>query len=297
MKTQWQMVYNGGIGDLFTFESHLSGEKKDSLEAIYWRHENREIIEPLMALNPKLKHVKHYDGWKVQPPDDAYVWRLFECFANDCKHYYGSSFLKLPNIDISEFNLPEDFFVILPSTPANCPSFRQLRDLSTEEWALILDELEVQRIPAVVVNGPGGDPAPEHELIIDIQGQTTYAQSIEILKHGVGFMGIASSLTVLASQLFKPTAMLVKGPEDNLHMHKNLYFAPHKHFRFLRKHLVNDPYIYPEESIGKVLVEVLKLGLYQGKWISPGEQIWVEREVAFRWDNRDFARIIDDPNE
>lgn len=290
----WSLIFNGGIGDFFVMESHWIGEKKDALEAIYWRHENRNILQPLIEQNPKLKHVKHFDGWKVQPPENAYEWRLFECFANDCSQYVGSSFLKLPNIKIDQFDLPSEFFLILPSTPANCQAHRQVRDLDQSEWALILDELEEQGIPGVVVNGPGADPAPIHDLIVDLQGQTTYAQSIEIMKHAVGFMGIASSLTVLASQLFQPNAMLVKGPEDNLQMHKHLYFAPITYFHFLRKHLVDDPYFYPAESLGKILVEVLKLGLYQGQWISPGQQIWVEPEVGYRWEQRNFARILDD---
>ena len=51
----------------------------------------------------------------------------------------------------------------------------------------------------------------EHDLIQDYTNRFGMRQSIEIIRNAVGFIGSASSLSVIAYQLLEETQIIIKG--------------------------------------------------------------------------------------
>src|SRR5262249_27610517 len=138
--------------------------------------------------------------------------------------FTGSSFLRHKVADIGRLGLPERYVAIQPTSPndrqaglgwrylavhAARPGDDAARDFTRADWAWLLRSLRRLDLPGVVLNA-GGDPVPDDPRLIDLSGQTSFPESVEVLKGACGFVGIASSLSVLAAQRFDPSVLVVK---------------------------------------------------------------------------------------
>jgi hypothetical protein len=131
--------------------------------------------------------------------------------------------------DVGRLDLPRIFYAIHPSSPNDR---RTPRDFDAEDWAAAIAHLDRTRRVGVVL-GIGDDPVPDHPRLVDLTNRTTYLESIEVLKRAAGFLGCASSLSVLAAQRLHPSALAIKGDNPHLARWKHAYYAPHRRFDFL----------------------------------------------------------------
>jgi hypothetical protein len=242
-----KLFLNAGAGDVFALESCLTPDVRASIREIHWATRISHLMTPLFIESPTYGHIFHVrypvttrsfftiEGAREEfpIPPDVLAWSIGETFSGS-RTYTPSAFLTDPSPDLSRFDLPRRYVLLLHQTTAHTSaSQRALRDLTQEEWRLILDRLEREDLMGVLVNSGDTDPPPESPRILDLRGQTSIAESIGILKRAQGFWGIASALTVLAAQIFQSDQLWVKGPEANLHDFRHHYFAPHVRFPFL----------------------------------------------------------------
>lgn len=103
----------------------------------------------------------------------------------------------------------------------------------------VLDRLKQTDCYLVVLNSADADDPPSHKQVINLCGQTTFPESLAILRNAEGFWGVASSLCVAASQLFSCERLWVKGVEPWLFHNRYLYFCPHTRFPFLYRNLTD----------------------------------------------------------
>ena len=86
---------------------------------------------------------------------------------------------------------------------------------------------------AVVLN-VGNDFIPTDDVIINLNNQTNFLESIEILKKGSGYLGVDSSLSVLATKLFPVSNLYVKSQNHHLQNFKHIYYMPQTDFSFIQ---------------------------------------------------------------
>lgn len=250
----YQFLY--GIGDMLALESHWDSYFRASIDKLY-------IVPYQFGLIPLFKNceaTKHIDCTLIHYPDEAkhidylpsdylsYVkrveeldlngvetWDLEQIFQSIRKgelRFYGSSFLKSPVADVSHISLPERFVVIQTQTTIYAPH-HEIRDIKECEWYTIIKILEDKDVNGVVLNNHCADHPPVNPRIIDMVGQTSIAEGIEILKIAKGYIGIDSWMAVMAAQLFKANQLLVRGPNFDLKVNMDIYYRPHTQFDFV----------------------------------------------------------------
>jgi ADP-heptose:LPS heptosyltransferase len=249
---------SGGIGDFLVFESHLPERTRRTLTAVYhagrgWQT-TKELLEACAAGFPALEgHEVFFNGkdeWHTLPQavaglgrpellgrvEDWNVFREFPRIASGELSFSGSSFLKQTIADVSRFGLPERFVAV---HPASVNQQRDDRDFTDADWAWLLGHLERKNVAGVIL-GTGDAPRPHDDRLIDLTGQTSYPEAVEVLKAASSFVGTASSLSVLAAQLFTPLNLIIRGPGRHVRDHRRIYYAPHREVFFLRPTLTYD---------------------------------------------------------
>ncbi len=238
-----------GLGDCICLDSMMTEREKNSLETIWWCSRTARINADLFRQAPRYRHVQHkfFDVQKIYMnetevraefplPDHVEDWSIIRIFPTWADRPYSPS----------TFWNQQRPYLIQDSTPVdNGPSYRDLgqsyRDLDDAEWALILARLEEENLMGVVVNSADARHPPEHPRIIDLVGKTNLGESIALLRHAMGYLGIGSWLSVLAAQIFQPSELLVKNPEGWLWLYRTVYFSPQKTMPFLKCHLLDKP--------------------------------------------------------
>lgn len=200
-----------------------------------------------------------------------------------------SPFLTDPQVNVDHFGLPDDFFACQHETPINLPENREERDLDRHDWDMVLFKLELEDTNLVVLNTKDSNPPPHHPRIIDLRGKTTLRESISILTRASAYVGIASSLCVLASQIFDKDHLWVKGPEHWLWINRYIYFAPHQTFPFLHKKLY-EPAI-EDQYKGMVEIAFLYTRFWQNQICPEGSPLFVTEANANDLIKRGCARL------
>lgn len=267
------ILLTGGIGDVITLESFLSNEERERIDRIFYATRAWQSVDELFdVLGDKFPSVSIkatiWDDFSKKfcfycksdlsetlktPPDgwnDVSDWSIFTKFPeieNNKRTYTGSSLLKTCLAPISQFNLPDNYVVIVPDS-ANKAFNRQF---TGSDWGETTRFLVKNKLMGVIlrVDGP---TIPDHPCFIDLTGKTSLIESIEILKAAKGYIGIDSCLSVLAAKLFD-RILAVKSVNSHLTRWKEIYYAPKKDFSF-----INQKIILPDEasvvrSIGKVM--------------------------------------------
>jgi len=285
---------DGGIGDVFALESAWTEEERRSLERIYWRGRSHPVLIPLFRQSKRYGHVKHYVVDTLNLPNGVDQWTIFHRF-----HEIGSRpFSRCSFLDESvevNFSLPENYLLIQHQTPANLPTHREERDLQAGEWGRLVERLEEEDRVGVVVNTPDADRPPQHPRVIDLIGQTSLQQSIALLARAGGYWGIASSLCVLASQIFTPEQMWVKGVEDWLWMHRYIYFRPHTTFPYLYRDLRDSTPWTIDKDMKTVEFKVMRYA--GGNLVMPGSVVQLSPTDADAFVKSGQARYYDPVND
>lgn len=254
-------VVTGGIGDFMAIESFLTQENRSSITQILLAtRASRGIIE-LIRSCPSLQHWKPVEVWNdftrffcfysleevaIRLEGNRHLHRLvshsadlsiMKVFAEieqsniSCQ----SSFMMEPLADIEKYSLPENFFAICPYTINDERDHR--RNVTPPEWESILRIMESKNTHGVVLN-IGNGFIPSHPLLIDFSNKTTLPESIEILKKSHGYLGIDSSLSVLATKLHSAKNLAIKSVNPHLQRYRSIYYAPHSEFNFITENLI-----------------------------------------------------------
>lgn len=240
------ILLTGGIGDAIALEGQMPPAEREQIETIYYACPAwREISGLFQALPnfPRLKnHIILQTRGKVYysaaeviadhgPLNDVEDWSIKTRFPL-ARPYAGSSLL---THRIAETTRRQPYVVIVPASRG----FGQWadRDFAPADWSEAIRFLDLRDLQGIVV-GKTPTSVPAHERLMNRQGKTTLAESIEILKAANGYLGIDSCLSVLAAKLFGPSCLAIKSVWGHCYANRQTYYAPHADFSFLQKTLV-----------------------------------------------------------
>jgi hypothetical protein len=254
------VLLTGGIGDVFTIESHWTDEQRASLETILYATHKQPMIQALFEALPNYPNLKNHkvvwadfkDFWcfcykdevirKLEPDAPADLrncedWGIipkFPLIGAGVIKFNGSSFLRHKLTDISHFCLPPNYVTLQPySTDKRVGA----RDYNDADWCATLYWLTKRNLKGVVIN-KGDEKVPENPNIIDLSNKTNVLEAVEVLKGSRGYIGIDSWLCVLAAQLFEDDFLAIKSHNGHCYENKHIYFAPKKRFDFLSTDIV-----------------------------------------------------------
>lgn len=262
LKVDKQILLTGGIGDVLALECFFPEKDKQELNRIYYATKaSKPLMEVFEALKPAYPNLQYqqsiwddfeelfafHDKSEVGQhfeslPDD---WPLVADWSVNSKfnqineglyEYTGSSLLKVKLADVSKFGLPEAYLVLAPTSDNN--KNRSHRNFSAYEWAETLRYLERYGFKGVLL-GTSELGFEKSDQVIDLTGKTTMPESLEILKGSKGYIGIDSSLSVLAAKVFDEH-LTVKSFGQHLWKWKHIYYAPKKEFDFIKPRVFFD---------------------------------------------------------
>jgi hypothetical protein len=245
----------GGIGDIFALDSFFSDAFRSKLKTVYYATKQHSIIHNLISAVYDVEHVIVWDDWRnfsnfkykqdcldlIPNPSegllqslDCSIFNVFPQITAGNLTYNNSSWLK-------EANSADDYVVICPYASG---SFRNAdgspcevtRNFDDADWASVLSFLEDKQVQGYVLNDKK-ESIPTHSSLVDLSGQTSMLESIELLKNCNRFMGADSSMSVLASKLLPVDRMLVKVVLLHGIRWKRVYWAPQQNFSFLKSRI------------------------------------------------------------
>lgn len=261
---QPDLFFTGGIGDVIALESFLDNERRDKVTTIFYATHKHQACRSLFERLGNYKNLQQVSVWdnfsdfwcflskddclvqlqnsgivipELARAEDWSIMRKFPAIRNGELRYNGSSFLNYELSDISKFELPDRYVTICP-----CSSDKRIegRDFNFSDWESCLNILRSLNCKGVVLNA-GNDKIRQDDLLINLSNQTSLPEAVEILKHGVAYVGIDSALSVLASKLFLYPYCLIKSLNDHCYHNLVCYFAPHKDFKFVVRSIVVPP--------------------------------------------------------
>lgn len=246
------ILFTGGIGDVFTLEAMFTPEFRGELETIYYACPNwRKIKEMFDSLPnfPRLKsHIALRSGQKVYYeragvekalgpiPADVEDWSILPIFPKRLP-YLGSSFLVHRIAKPTPIDGP--YVVVVPRSRGF--GGWDDRDFNERDWRTCTDFLERRNLRGAVLVS-SREPIPDHPRLIDMQGKTSLAESVELLKSAAGYMGIDSCLSVLAAKLFPAQRLSIKSVNMHASQWATAYYAPWTTFDFVAPRLQEPPW-------------------------------------------------------
>jgi ADP-heptose:LPS heptosyltransferase len=248
-----KMLFTGGIGDVMALECFMTDEERENLRKIYWATRACNSIRPmfdilypaaeqevlwtnqyeeLFAFHSKAEASQEFD---VLPEDWPEVsdWSIgckFDEITDGQRTYNGCSLMHKALISQSDFwafKLPENYVVIAPRSGNDFMMER--RDFDSDDWLATLEYLEKHNLVGVVLNNERDVYIDER--LINLTGQTSLMESLEILARSSGYIGIDSCLSVLGAKL--DGHLLVKSRNKHLYRNQHIYYAPRTDFGFI----------------------------------------------------------------
>jgi hypothetical protein len=251
------IFFSGGVGDVLALESFMSDQHRRAVDTICYGTNKHHWIEPLFRALPNsfpnlTNHLIVWDNFskfwcfsfkseceqamrQSAPKEllEAEDWGILPKFAqinSGLLRYTGSSFVQNKLCDVSRFPLPVQYVVLSPySTDKRLKG----RDFTDADWAITLYYLMKFNIQGVVLNVGQEEYVPDSSFVTNLTNKTTILEAIEIVKGAKGFIGIDSSLSVVAAKLFDPPYFYVKSRNDHCFAYKHIYYAPKKSFEFI----------------------------------------------------------------
>lgn len=230
------VLITGAMGDFLAIDAGLTAEERAEIRTVYHATKSEPAIRELLTVLPGYavrSHVSIPTRRTVTSASEVHdlpvgcrdlsIGKVFPAYQ-----HRGSAALLDELADVRRFRLPAQYVAIQPSSARNA---REQRNFTPPDWASVLAWLDRLGVPGVVLNDRGDRPADRR--LVDLVGQTTFPESIEILKGACGFAGAASSLSVLAAKLFPAERLAIKGRNPHLLRHLHVYYAPHTAFPFV----------------------------------------------------------------
>jgi ADP-heptose:LPS heptosyltransferase len=141
------------------------------------------------------------------------------------------SFVKQKLCEVDKFKLPQEYISISGWTyDINCNS-KRLFDI--EDWHETIKILKSNNIKGVILNNQNWylDKLWFREILkedcfINLTGETNYFEAIEIVKNSKSFIGIDSSLSIIATQALQEKSIMIKSDNGSLaHRLFNYYYS------------------------------------------------------------------------
>lgn len=250
----------GGIGDIFAVESFLTNQERERITTIYYATIKNKEIEELWKALPNYPNLQeHITVWndfskfwcfssmndylyyckkiKIKPQiffqntTDLSISIVFGKINRKDIFYNNSSFI---NHKLTDYPcLPNDYIVVCPYS-----SDKRLigRDFDLKDWENCLKYLEDNKKIGVLLN-KGNEIVPIHNNIINLSNKTTITECVEILKKSKGYIGIDSSLSVLATKC-NFEVLKIKSINPHLYNYINCYYSPNNDFNFVGKNII-----------------------------------------------------------
>lgn len=260
--THEQVFLSGGIGDVFAVESFLSDRDREQMTTIHYGTSKREPIAKLWSALPNYPRLKdHNTLWDdfsnfwcffslqdcifkmdrarmAQPPKlravrDLSIIPFFDKIKRGEVPYNNSSFISHTVADAGRFKLPDRYVAICPFS--NDKRLKS-RDFNGNDWTECLKFLKKVNAQGVVLNA-GDDQVPTAPDLINLNNGTDILEAVEILKRGVGYIGIDSALSVLAAKLFLAPSLMIKSNNEHCYHNLQCYYAPHSDFSFVVRNI------------------------------------------------------------
>jgi hypothetical protein len=249
---------SGGIGDVIAVESFLNNEDRQTLNTIFYATNKRQYLEELFKCLTNYPNLRHHETvwddfskfWcfysledyirkakdqnfpcnsRVKLSKDLSILHVVEDVKKGILKYNNSSFLTEMMAVIDHFDLPPNYFVILPySTDKRIKK----RDFDENDWIEVLETLKEAGTIGIVINSES-ESIPTSDLLIDLSQKTRLTEAIEILKSAKGYFGIDSWMSVLAAKLFDSPFIQIKSQNQHCYNNAAFYYAPKTNFDFI----------------------------------------------------------------
>lgn len=241
------ILITGGLGDFLAVDSFLPNEQKSKIKKIILATKAGNFIKSLFNLKNKyycnLKKIQILDYNFLKNPAfhsleitkyyiplskkfwenvyDGSISNVFKLIRKKELKYQESSFLKL-NINIRKFNLPNNYFTILPCSSNKINDFRNFDD---NDWEYLIHFLKMNKKIGICL-GTENKKIPKDNYLINLTKETSVLESIEILKKSKGYIGIDSWLSVLSPKIFSKNKIYIKSNSKHCFKFSNIYFKP-----------------------------------------------------------------------
>jgi len=254
------------IGDFIAFESFLTNKEKANLkEIIFFGHNDNNndvrhhLIKKSIFYNKKIKItmlprinkekigftrersslLKNYMSNNLHLSNNKYKMLIDYRFYNQNDQYKeilknqnlkNYSFIKQKLCEINKFKLPQEYISISAWTYNIVKSGRFF---NIEDWYETIKILKLNNIKGVILNDQKWyldnlwfKEILKEDCFINLTGETNYFEAIEIVKNSKGFIGIDSSLSIIATQALQEKLIMIKANADSgAHRFFNYYYS------------------------------------------------------------------------
>lgn len=189
-------------------------------------HSKQDLIERFPLLIPASSMLRAEDFTMMKIAQEAI----------DGKRKYNP-LKEILNSTIVEVDSPYNFPYVFIHPWSDNQRYEE-RDFSNDECERVVKYLEKKNMYGLVINKSDDAFPVKSEWIIDATNKYTFLESIELLKKAKGgFIGTASVFSVLASKLFFPDSIIIKGSPELRRGWHLFYYAPHKYNYFIHPNL------------------------------------------------------------
>jgi hypothetical protein len=240
------IVTSKAIGDFIAFESFLTDTEKINLKEIIYLSSNdnipnfecinkskfynknckKTIIKRphgVNGLEVKNNLINNYFNENQEINKDKVLidWNFYEgkyeqlLEKENIKNY---SFVKEKLCEIDKFKLPEKYISISGWTY----SWTKKRLFKVEDWHETIKILKLYNIKGVILNNQNWyldnlwfKEILKEDCFINLTRETNYFEAIEIVKNSKGFIGIDSSLSIIATQSLPEESIIIKSNEGS----------------------------------------------------------------------------------
>ena len=195
-------------------------ERPDGIDDFKIR--NKLLINYLNK-NPKIDKNKILIDYNFYNGNDEYK----EILKNqNLKNY---SFIKQKLCEVDKFKLPNKYI----SISAWSYYYKKNKVFNIEDWRETIKILKLNNIKGVILNDQKWyldnlwfKEILKEDCFINLTGETNYFEAIEIVKNSKGFIGIDSSLSIIATQALQEKLIMIKANADSgAHRFFNYYYS------------------------------------------------------------------------
>lgn len=238
------VLLTSGIGDALALDSFTLPEVRESLTGMVLASPAARTVLQLYQAAPTYPNLRNFSVLptgknvyyskeaveKMQGPIAAEDWSIAVRFPT-FRHYAGSSFLEHTLCRPRRFDRP--YVIIVPHSSWGRWAGRSF---TAEDWANLLNFLERRQLLGVVLHD-GAEKVVASPRLVDLTGQTSILEAIELLKGAQGYLGIDSWASVLAAKLFPTQRIAVRSVWSHLYQNARVYYAPRTRFPFVSRTL------------------------------------------------------------
>jgi hypothetical protein len=252
------ILLTGGLGDVLAIEAFFSDGLRNKLQTICYATQKSAMIHSCFKALPNYKatpiivwsefnnfwcfYTKEevqakFNGKGGRPPTEFYfsqdysINTIFPRIRNRDLAYNGSSFVNHKLTDITDLKLPARYLTV---APYSSDKRNGERDFKEDDWNELLKYANQHQLPLVVLNDKA-EQVPSDPLITDLSGRTTVVQALEVVKAGCGYVGIDSSVSVIAAKLFTKDKLAVRSRNGHCYAYQDIYYAPQTDFSFIAR--------------------------------------------------------------